>query len=354
MGLLDTSTLDSITTSSTISPSTTVRAFDEIYDVVNGGLDSANLVSTFTLGINQINICQTSNLFSGANSFDKLTQITEKGYNDIHYLCHRTGFINPSETISTITMFPGIVEINQKICRISEKLEFNPYDLQLSGFTTGCGIYAIAVGAASEITQSDIFITNITNVSPSVSFDVEKNGYYPEYFSGNRRVIYTVIGVDRFELKDHYMLQRPMKGHRYEIQSSDTFAFGLDISSTWTSIRLFDMDRLYYYYTYRIDTTTTQSEVIVGSPIQHTGIPFYVNNAYLFDGSFLAEKFRFVLMGNSSTGVITQDFKFGFGVSANSSDGSKYGLRFQQKDKYFEHTLIYTIKKTGIERKDWL
>lgn len=161
------------------------RNFDDLFALVNGNLDSANLATAFTVEASNVTINDTASNFCASELESALIEAGNPnkvpvGFNGIH--------VTPLGSNACI-FHPGKIEINKKECVILS-------EMQISGISVydSCTAYqniAFAASAVTVMTASDIFIIKASSAHVSaLSYAVTSNGFY----YGNKRVIEVVWG----------------------------------------------------------------------------------------------------------------------------------------------------------------
>jgi hypothetical protein len=264
MGVISTATLDNFTSSAQIDASTVITAFDTIYDVVNGGLDSANIVSTFTINSSQVVIEDSNNYISATNATNIGTNLVYKGWNSIHTSAFGSeGF----------AVFPGMIEIDGQYCRINSRMTFAGFfnDGFKINLTSTSKLWGLSMRQAPVLTASDMLFAEFTGTD-TFNYDVAKNGWYlTDSASVSRRLLCTMrvdfTGTQRQRYYDDEFFQRPNIGHRYELASSEAQALGFVESATddiCSVVQVFDMDTYRYGYEIKgLTPTTTGCNVVL-------------------------------------------------------------------------------------------
>lgn len=241
MALISTATIDNFTSGGTIDASTVIAAFDTIYDEVNGGLNAANLASTFTLESSSVTINETQIYFSATLASDVGIELTHKGWNSIHIIGLSTGGFD---------VFPGAIEINGNYCRLNSRLHFGGVGDITFNVTSTQKVWLLTVQPEAVLTASDFALIEYTGTD-TADYDIDKNGWY---FSASQRVLCSmrcdITGSTNDSFFDDEFFQRPSIGHRYLLEFSEANSIGFAVGPNRTSqvFQVFDMDTNRYYY----------------------------------------------------------------------------------------------------------
>jgi hypothetical protein len=182
------------------------KNFDILFTEINGELNSANIVNTYTPAASQVTIEDTASNYAASNVEEALAEVGQassitindtssnvnstkvddaifeaayKGYNSIGVV---------TQVSHGILVYPGIVEVNGTICRNTATLYITAVSLE-SGTISTDTLYAVTVQSESSIQESSIQLVPIDQISASNGVDLYKNGFY---HSNTRRVIATV------------------------------------------------------------------------------------------------------------------------------------------------------------------
>lgn len=245
--------------------SDTVRAFNDVYELVNGNLDSANFNQNMILGASRVNI---SAGFSSTTLFGAVDERRNLAYHTIHYLCND----------NTISLYPGRMIIKNEICVLNTKLTFVESDfLPTNAAVFASGAYiCIAIGASDNITASDVRILGFNDFTASLAFSDEFNGYYPAAFSGNRRVCFAFRNRPTGEIETWggLFIDPPHEGITKILETSEaenlifSASLGADITGglTYSSITLF-YNSTYQNYSYFVGGTLPSSTGSFSFPV---------------------------------------------------------------------------------------
>lgn len=239
MGVISTSTINVFVSGTTIEPSDTIKVFDTIYDVVNGGLDAANLASAFTIDSSSVTITDTATFLTATLTNVIQQELTHKGWNTVHVLGFGT---------AGMSLFPGIIEVNGKYCKVNSRINFSGINnINIINSSTS-KVWIVSLPQVVNITSSDMQLTELTG-SDAYAFNYQKNGWYN--VAGNRRALCTLRCDITASTGDSYFddqyLQRPSIGHRYTYAAAEKQGLGFVASGSLTlqDVTVFlDMDTM--------------------------------------------------------------------------------------------------------------
>lgn len=224
----------------TLEASDVRRAFDDAYDLVNGGLELNNFQN---LSFNQDTISIATATFTSTSLINAVRELYHPGYHTVHV----AGF-----NMNNINLFPGRVMINGKMNYINSRIITSASDhIVLGTSLTGAAfvpfVMMLGAGSGATITQSDIYFTLATNISPSVCWSHDKQGYYPSIMSGTKRAL-----VSFFNGVDCNFLDPPWNNFIYPFTADEMCATGFRDNITWTAItsvyKMYDHDEQAYSY----------------------------------------------------------------------------------------------------------
>jgi hypothetical protein len=152
----------------TVDASEINRNFDDLFTTIND-LNSENIAAGYTLGASNATLVDTGGHYSSTHVEGALAEPTylQKGLQTI--------YIVPQGT-NAIIVFPGKAEIDGQICVVSTRFTVSGMTMHDSG-SPQYDLYFICGQPATgeEITASDIFLMNASNVTTSASYN---DGYY--------------------------------------------------------------------------------------------------------------------------------------------------------------------------------
>lgn len=164
----------------TLEASDTRRALDDAYDFVNCSVNFGNFNN---LTIDYTDLDMTTNFWTSTGLAGVLTELEHPGYHSLHFFTLGTG----------IDIFPGRIMINQKMNYVNSRLNISACEHLLCGAgILGGKILLIGQGLSGVITASDVFLTDGNNISASLAWNNDKQGYYPAIASGTKRAIIDV------------------------------------------------------------------------------------------------------------------------------------------------------------------
>lgn len=211
------------------------RAFDDAYDLVNGGLDSANFIQQVTF--NGSSIITSSQAFSGTVLTSIIEEIKITSEHTLHFFAYNG---------TIISIFPGFAYINGVRCKNSSRINVTASDVNLTGGNLITGLHCILIGngLSNAFTASDVRVTLASNISQSLCWNNDKQGYYPTIASGNRRAFMYFRGQTAANvLLEEQYLDPPWSTHVYDVVSSEAIQFGLS-EFTVTQTNGFNVQRL--------------------------------------------------------------------------------------------------------------
>lgn len=152
------------------------RNFDDLYNAINANLDSANLATTLTWAASQISINDTASYYSSTNLEGALEERQyAKGAHTIH---------NEVLALSGIMIFPGILEVNGKICENKGVFTVTSPTVDDSNAFSGGNTYYLTCQQNASITASDIFCI----VHSSINITATNQNINGGYYYNNKRV----------------------------------------------------------------------------------------------------------------------------------------------------------------------
>lgn len=239
----------------TIEVSDVKKPFDDLYDELNGFLDSSNFSSGFSIGSSQV-IISASDLFISATTVnDWLKEAPIRGYNDIHFFAH-------GQDPKILTIFPGRMEVNGTVTKVKQRFDLSMTN-SISHFLTGSftigTVYAVLMPQEEAITNqgSQSFkIVSVDNISASLGINLDKNGYY---HSESYRCVYTFYYDVNSRVSDWEFIDPPRIGQRYNLSAQEVsevnyfnnFSYNPTTSACaryCQVTRIFDMNEWRYYY----------------------------------------------------------------------------------------------------------
>lgn len=233
----------------TIDSSDVIAAFDAIYDVVNGGIDGANVAVTFAASASGITINDPLGNVSATKASLIGPEITLKGYNTIHTIGLGTAGFD---------IFPGVIEHNGRYCTLNSRLHISGINnIQIVNSSSDV-VWMLTVGQAAILTASDFRLESYTATTVAI-YSLVKDAYYT---TASRRAICTFMCNITASVNDSYFndeyFQRPAMGHRYLLQSSEAISCGFNSNApviavsncnNWSSIyQIFDMNENRYFF----------------------------------------------------------------------------------------------------------
>jgi hypothetical protein len=246
MGIITKNYTTRIVDSAVIEVSNIHEAFDTIYDTVNGGINSANLASTFSIDASNVSINDSNSYFTATKVSVITQEAAQKGWNSIHVSCFGSeGF----------KIHPGIIEINQKYCRVRSPITTTSGSLY--NVTSTALVWYLAIRDTPIVTATDILLVEYTS-SNTITYDAAKVGYYYTYNSASFRAIGTIrhkrgLGILQSISYDDELLQRPQIGHKYVMSSAEASALGFNWSGMFQSgtvMKYYDINTSRYAYRY--------------------------------------------------------------------------------------------------------
>jgi hypothetical protein len=240
-----------------INASSWRRPFDDLYDELNGGLDSANLAPGFNFPGSQVSFSSTLTNYSATQVTAHLRELMPDGYNDLHFFAFG----------NYLKIFPGVIEIDGEYAYRDTSIVINISDIKAydsAGSTTEAiqsnSIYSISL-IAGEITASNINLhRNLINLDETV-FGYNNLGVYttstPD--TGRRRLVYSIATDACSTVSDHEYFTPPISEHNYLIKESEALAdrrFVTDFASAGQNVggkissvlRIFNMDTWRYHF----------------------------------------------------------------------------------------------------------
>jgi hypothetical protein len=216
-----------------IEASDTRRAFDDAYDLINGGLELNNFNPDLSfnwdnvIGVGTKTIRQTLDVLKAQNR-------------------HTFHFWQFGTTTATgqLTIYAGEGIINGKLCKVNTTFTLSNSNIPIyGGVAKTSGGLVVSLPAVNNITASDVKSINLDQISASLAWDEEKQGYYPSYASGTRRVF--------FHRTYNRFLDPPKSNYYYELTNQEISALGFtSIGITQTQgFTLRAMSRFYDYQT---------------------------------------------------------------------------------------------------------
>lgn len=271
----------------TLTASDTRRAFSDAYDFVNGSLGSSNFIQRLTLGASSISTQSAS--FSGTILSDVISEIKPMNQHTIHFM----GYSDDQ-----LCVFPGFMFINGVRCTLGARTNITASSFMLTAGGPITGNYCVLVGngLANTFTASDIKLTLMSNISQSLAWSNDKQGYYPSIASGTRRAVYVVKHVVAGKWMDQQYLDPPWNEHFYQLANSEAVSLGFEdvnITSTlgYTTVlvnRIYAHQDKRYNYVVRgkLQTLSGSSQYIVGVS---DGFP--IESGFMIKGGvFLSEQ----------------------------------------------------------------
>lgn len=208
------------------------RPFDDLYDELNGFLNSENLASNFAVGATQVSVTDTSTFYSATQLEDLLFQSVPKGFHDIHFFAYGRG--SAFGSIPTLSVFPGRAEVHGRICRVQSKLNLTISSISFlsNSFTlfVPSGSYSetfhvgVFINQANVITASDIFLYSVT---ATTLFGTNKMGLYNTSQTSSKRGLYTFAipsintSSSYVGVADNEFLTPPITTHAYQLEESE-------------------------------------------------------------------------------------------------------------------------------------
>lgn len=218
------------------------RAFDDAYDLVNGGLELDNFEN---ISINQSNVSVNSSVWTSTALLGAIGEVIQPGYHSVHVY---------SIAPSSINIFPARIMINGRMSYINTRIVISASDHVLGGGSfSASDIFAMLIGNGSSnmITNSDIFFTMLTNISASLAWNSSKQGYYPSIASGTKRAVSVhFANLTASRIHDICFIDPPWNNQSYQLTNTEISQMGFcsNITSTW---RFYDAQNANYYFNLR-------------------------------------------------------------------------------------------------------
>lgn len=300
------------------------RPFDDLYDELNGRLDSANLSSNFSFLSSQITFNDSTNFFSATSLQNHVKEILPPGFHDIHFFAYG----------SKLCVFPGRAEVDGMLVRLKSRLNL---DITSVSFTTGSlttGQYVgVLINPQPIITATDILLVNITETNSIVLDGAAKTGLYDGTATSRKRALYSFLWMDHSQAFDHEFLTPPVTAHTYELTRSEALAhpvFGDGMeTATGTSgavcgvttgiIRFFNLST--WRYNWELEGNTPNSDKYVMA----TNISNSLEDRFIHDKIWIRETNGNIgHKGNIATSGLLNTFVLSFtntGIGFVSSSG---------------------------------
>lgn len=250
MGIIAKGYTTAIIDSATVLVCDINAAFDRIYDLVNGGLDSANFLSSQTFPASQVSFTDSNANISASLVSDIQGQLALKGWNSIHVMGLGTGGLD---------VFPGVIEVNGQYCRLNSRIHYSARDNMRILNSSSQVCWMVLAPQVPVYTASDFSFVSYDSTN-TINFNIQKNGFY---YCETKRLICTIrmkeTASSIYFCENDEFFQRPSIGHRYLMANSEAYFAGFNsltdgVLTTnslvgWTSVyHLFDMDTNRYFY----------------------------------------------------------------------------------------------------------
>lgn len=194
------------------------RPFDDLYDELNGLLNSDNLSTNLALAGSGIIFIDTSTFYTATNLQDHLTELLPPGYHDVHFFAYG----NATATARRLCVFPGRIETLGTITRVKSRLNMDissiPFlsaSFSLSGTTSFVGVF---VNQVAVLTASDFFLYNVTGQTLAGH---QKFGLYNSTATSAKRGLYSFMIMANGDIVDNEFLTPPVNSHRYLLTESE-------------------------------------------------------------------------------------------------------------------------------------
>lgn len=209
------------------------RPFDDLYDALNGELNSENLSSNFTVNSCQITVSSTAQFSSATTLREQLLEALPKGYHDLHFYVYGGESGSFPSAIGMLSIFPGRAEVNGSVVRVKERLNIR---LSSVAWVTASKVLFNATGTFSAvhyfgvflnntpiITASDIFLQDLTTSASSL-YGTNKTGLYSNSSTSSKRAFYT-FALTSFGswVEDNEFLTPPVTPHSYLLPNSEAY-----------------------------------------------------------------------------------------------------------------------------------
>lgn len=255
--------------------SDTRRAFSDAVNLINGNLDSANFIRNISL--NQDSITFSTSNWSSTSLLGVIGELKNQNYHNIHFM---------GTNRSTFKVFKGRGFVNDVLNRVQNDTTITASNHNYTGGNITSGNWCILMGPALNgiVTASDISLTPLSNISQSLAWDNDKQGYYPSIASGNRRAFFVFKNFSNgaTRLADEMYLDPPWENQIYKLTNDEASAIGFTgISVTQTNgfslqtvHRIFDSrDRRYGYWVRGFGQTTgTSAEFLINDTDTNEGL----------------------------------------------------------------------------------
>lgn len=203
------------------------RPFDDLYDELNGRLDSNNLAASLTFNSDKVIFSSTLGYYSATSLSGHFREVVPQGYNDVHFLA-----CGPK-----LSIFPGRFENDGIISRIKSRIDLNVTAMNLLDTTDGLtGVMNIAVifNAVANITASDIFIcpdTGGTRIPALATANAKLGVYVTGSFPATtlrRRALYSfVYDMTASGGTDNEFYTPPVNAQAYTLRDSEAIVHPL-------------------------------------------------------------------------------------------------------------------------------
>lgn len=358
MGLITRPYTSTISGTQIIFPSNIARAFDDVYNLINGGIDSANLAGSASIEDSQI--ATSASTLSAANLGDGFLELRIKGHNTIHAI---------GLSACGIRFFSGVIEVNGTICKLASAIKVgssgvvfsdgrpHPNFLPFGQALHSSGVYAFTVNETINLTVSDFRPCLLSDISASNGINIDKNGFY---YCATRRVVCTAKNLGAGNQYGAYgtiqYIQAPSnfemrKLTQYEACQNGFLTFAAasaaNVQHVCQVIRFFDFETNGYGYEAQgqlapVGTETTLIRCNYGSSCSPNTVAFFISDAKNSASRTLATTRKTIFLDDFSESSVLYIQVSSSNITFVKNDGPK------SSDKQFYARVVPPINVSGL------
>jgi hypothetical protein len=186
------------------------RPFDDLYDQLNGCLDSQNLSANFTIDASMVNFSSTITSYSATSLDNHIKELLPDGYHDLHFFCYG----------GKMAIFPGRAEVDGIAARVNSRIDISLTNAQfITGSLTVDNYIGVFINPEAILTASDFFLINVTQAS--MVGDNTLGLYYSGSVGSRKRGIFSFLWTTQSMAVNHEFLTPPVTAQSYTIAPSE-------------------------------------------------------------------------------------------------------------------------------------